>query len=141
MNNSQFNPNSQAQYSKSDLNADFKGLKFAATAGATTSGDLLLSHDYLIDGAIFFAKGAAMGDYVNFKIIDKDNVMGYGANTVLGQYVTTWYINPDSTFQADMKSIYPAKIFSGLYLRMDYISTGGTNVDVIINYKLHKVLW
>lgn len=141
MNNSQFAPTTQAQYSSKDLNADFQGFKFTATAGTTTTGDFKILDDSLIDGAVVLAKNTALGDKVNLQVIDIDNVKGYGANVVLGQYVTNWYINPDSTFQVDLKSAYPAKIFAGLYLRVVYTSVGANNIDFLINYKLHKVLW
>jgi hypothetical protein len=141
MQGSKYKPASDKEYSANDLNADFQGHKFTATAGQTTSSDYQVLNDCLIDGAMVFAKSAAIGDKVTFQIIDKDNVMGLGANTVLGQYVTDWYINPDSTFQADFKSAYPAKLIYGLYLRTVYDSTGANDVTFIINYKLHKILW
>lgn len=141
MNNSQFAPTSSSQYSSKDLNADYQGFKFTATANSVSTGDFKILNDSLIDGGVVFAKNTAMGDKVTLQVVDVDNVMGYGANVVLGQYVTNWYINPDSTFQVDFKSAYPAKIFTGLYLRVLYTSVGNNNVDFIINYRLHKVLW
>lgn len=141
MNNSQYAPTTGTQYSSKDLNADFQGFKFTATAGVTTTGDYKILNDSLIDGAVVLVKNSALGDKVTLQVIDIDNIIGYGANVVLGQYVTNWYINPDSTFQVDLKSAYPAKILAGLYLRVSYTSVGANNVDFLINYKLHKILW
>jgi hypothetical protein len=141
MNNSQYAPTSSSQYSSKDLNANFKGNLFSATAGNVTNNDMLISDDHLIDGATLICINAAIGDKMTMQVVDKDNVMGYGANVVLGQYVTDWYVNPNESKQLDFQSAYPAKIYTGLYLRLIYTSTGSTNVDVIVNYRLHKILW
>lgn len=134
-------PISIVEYGAKDLNAALRGTKFVATAGTDTSNDLLISDDSLIDGAIVHVIGAVLGDKLKCQVIDKDNVLGAGANYVAGQYVTDWYINPEKTEQLDYQCQYPAKIYAGLYLRVIYTSVGGANVDVICNYKLHKVLW
>jgi hypothetical protein len=138
---SKYAPGSEKEYSAKDLNANFKGILFTATAGTTTTSDLLVSDDSLIDGAKLIVIGATIGDKGTLQVIDKDNVLGYGANTVLGQYVTDWYMNPNDSNQLDSKSAYPAKIFGGLYLRMIYTSVGPSDVNIILNYKLHKILW
>lgn len=142
MQNSKYAPLSRNEYSKNDLNANFKGCKFTATKNSTTSYDMLISDDHLADGASVFVLNAAIGDKLTLQVIDIDNVLGYGANVVLGQYVTDWYINPSASSQGEFTSMYPAKILAGLYLRKIYTSVGTeTDPTVVINYKLHKVLW
>jgi hypothetical protein len=142
MQGSKYAPNSFHEYSSKDLNANFRGNKFVATKNTTTNNDMQITDDCLIDGAVLIVLGGVIGDKITAQVIDKDNIFGYGANTVLGQYVTDWYINPQESFQLDFNSTYPAKLFTGLYLRIVYTSIGTENdVDVIINYKLHKVLW
>jgi hypothetical protein len=141
MNNSKYAPTSNREYGSKDLNTNLKGVLFTATAGQTTTNDLQITDDHLIDGAIIITNGAALGDKLSCQVIDKDNIMGYGANTVLGQYATDWYIDPESTRQLNYESIYPAKLFAGLYLRIVYTSVGGSDVNVIANYRLHKILW
>lgn len=128
------------EYGAKDLNAALRGDLFQAVAGENTTRDLLITDDSLVDGAIVHVINSALGDKLKCQVIDKDNIFGYGANTVLGQYVTDWYINPAKTEQLDFTCPYPAKIYAGLYLRVVYISVGTNNVDVIVNYKLHKVL-
>lgn len=139
--NTKYAPTHYDQYSSKDLNASFKGTKFVATAGQTTNNDLLISDDMLIDGGMLVALSSNLGDKVNLQVIDKDNILGYGANTVLGQYMTDWYMNPDTSTQINFQNTYPAKLYAGLYLRVIYVSTGQTDVDVLVNYRLHKVLW
>lgn len=139
--NTKYAPTHYDQYSSKDLNANFKGTKFTANAGQTTNNDLLISDDMLIDGGMLVALNSTLGDKVNLQVIDKDNILGYGANTVLGQYMTDWYMNPDASTQINFQNTYPAKLYAGLYLRVVYISVGQTDIDVIVNYRLHKVLW
>lgn len=139
--NTKYAPTHYDQYSAKDLNASFKGMQFTAVAGQTTTSDMAISDDMLIDGGMLIALNATLGDKVNFQVIDKDNVMQLGANTVLGQYVTDWYMNPQESIQLNFENTYPAKLYAGLYLRVVYISVGQNNVDVLVNYRLHKVLW
>jgi hypothetical protein len=141
MNNSKYAPLSSVQYSSKDLNAAHKGMKFSANASTQTVQDMQITDDVLIDGAVLITINAALGDKASFQVIDKDNVLGMGTNVVLGQYITDWYINPSETKQLEFSSIYPAKVFAGLYLRAIYDSVGSQAVDVIVNYKLHKILW
>jgi hypothetical protein len=136
-----FAPSNSLEYGSKSLNADMRGVLFTATAGTSTSNDLLVSNDSLIDGAILIVIGASLGDTLTAQVVDVDNMLGYGAGTVLGQYLTSWYMNPNESFQLEFTSPYPAKLFGGLYLRMTYTSVGSSDVSVIINYKLHKVLW
>ena len=138
---SKYAPMSRSEYSKNDLNANFRGVKFDAAAGTTTTHDFKLDDDNLVDGASVFVLNAAIGDTLTLQVIDKDNVLGFGANVVLGQYVTEWFINPASASQGEFTSVYPAKIFGGLYLRKIYSSVGEVAPTVVVNYKLHKVLW
>ncbi len=139
--NTQFAPTNTDQYSAKDLNASHKGTKFTAIAGQATSHDLAITDDVLIDGGVLVVLNGVIGDKITFQVVDIDNIKGYGANTVLGQYKTDWYINPQESVQLDFTSRYPAKVFAGLYLRVVYTSTGSNNLDVIVNYKLQKVLW
>jgi hypothetical protein len=140
--NSKYAPMSKSEYSKVDLNANYTGNKFTASKNSTTTNDFLISDDNLVDGAVLTVLDAVSGDHVTFQVIDKDNVLGYGVNVVLGQYVTNWYMDPQSSKQMDLSSSYPAKIFGGLYLRTIYVSVG-EDVDptVIVNFKLQKILW
>jgi hypothetical protein len=138
---SKCSPSNFKEYSAKDLNTQLYGTKFVATAGTTTNNDFYITDDCLIDGAVFVTINSALGDYIDCQVVDVDNILGYGAGTVLGQYVYNWYVNPNETFQFNYESKYPAKIFGGLYLRFSYVSVGTTNVDIIVNYTLHKVLW
>lgn len=142
MNNSQYSPTAKSGYSSKDLNVDFKGAKFDITVNSESDNDFLVTDDSIFDGMTLDVLNSTLGDKVSFQIVDKDNILGYGANVVLKQFATDIYITPTLTRQVDHDSSYPAKIYAGLYLRIKYTSTSTvTTPTVIVRYKLHKILW
>lgn len=143
MQGSKATPKNRKDYSSADLNVNLIGTKFESSLSGTTVHDIKINDDMIIDGAVIIVIGSALGDKITCQVVDKDNVMGYGVNVILGQYVTDWYLNPSATFQLNYESEYPAKIYAGLYLRTVYsaIGTGSIAANIIVNYKLHKILW
>lgn len=129
------------QFASDNVHSNNQGLMATATAGAVTNIDLPLTDDHFITGGVMRTLNAAFGDVATFQVVDKDNVIGYGAGAVLGQYVTNWYMRSDSQEQINENIPYPAKIPAGLYLRIVYTSVGTTDVTVSIMYRLHKVLY
>lgn len=136
-----FKPQSKLEYTSDALNTNLKGINFTALSNQVTTYDFLITEDSLIDGVQFHCLGANLKDKVTFQVVDKNNVLGLGLNKVLGQYITDWYVNPQITEQLNYASDYPAKILSGIYLRVFYTSTGTAPVEVLCNFRLHKVLW
>lgn len=112
-----------------------------AALNTTTPFDLKLDHDTLVLGAEVVVSNATLGDYLTFQVIDKDNVLGYGANFVAGEYVKKRGLAP-IFYQSQIQCRFPAKPKAGLYLRTIYTSVGtvGNNPEVIINYDLNMVL-
>lgn len=129
------------QFSSLNVNGNHQGVIGTATAGTTTTIDYKLLDDAFLVGGILLTKGATFGDSVTFQVIDIDNVIGYGANVVLGQYISNWYMREDSQSQVNEISSYPAKVLANLYLRIRYTSIGGSNVSVAVNYRLQKALF
>jgi hypothetical protein len=132
---------------ETDMNGDSvrfrgKGIAFTATAGATTT------HTYkphatemvLIDGTQLILKNHVDGDYVDFELVDVDNVLGYGAGVVLDTFGETWWVVEGQINQGLLRFVYCAGIIPGLYIRVKYTSVGGTNVSVRLNLFLHKPL-
>lgn len=143
MQNSKYDPASIAQFSKLDLNANFQGECFSPTKGANTNCDFLITDDHVIDGGRLITTNVILGDAIDAQIIDKDNVMGLGANTVLKTFITDWPLYPGSNIW-DFNVNYPAKIFHGLYIRIIYKSIAGLldpEPKMSVGYRLHKVLW
>lgn len=106
----------------------------SATANATTNVDYLIPDTYIIYGAELIYKDANFGDYVAFQIIDKDNVLGYGANFVVNEWVKKWYVDP-STTRWVVKSQLGNTLPEGLYIRLKYSNVSLLNaVSVKINF-------
>src|SRR5574343_943736 len=116
MQNSTFDPQNVYDYQKSKLNKDAKGASTTITAGQTATLDLTLTDDSLITGGNLICVGQAQGDYCHLQV-----TMG---ETVLSQYVTDWFIDPNSSSQKTPIVYYPAKLPAGLTLRLVYVSTG-----------------
>lgn len=128
-------------FSSKNVNSNGDAVKGTATALSTTSIDLKMLDDNFITGAILIASGVTFGDYVQFQVVDVDNVLGYGVNTILGTYINKWYLKSDRQEQFNESLVYPAKLPALVYLRLKYTSTGTTPVEVAINYRLHKALY
>lgn len=135
--NTTYNPTNTGDLEKSKLNFDGQGVTQTITAGQTQNVDLTLTNDCLITGAWLIINNGNFGDSCNFQVVDTTGIYA-PAGTVLSQFITNWYLPTTIDDQFDIP--YPAKIYSGLTIRLVYTSTGSTNVSVIINYKLHKVL-
>lgn len=126
----------------SDMTADKlkfrgKGISFTALAGQTTSYDYKLTQARLIDGTQLILKDHANGDSIKFQVVDVDNILGYGAGTVLDEFATDWYVASDKQDQGETRLPYSAEIVANLYIRLVYVSTGGTNVSVKCNLFAH----
>jgi hypothetical protein len=128
------------QFASDLVHANNQGVSGNATAGVVSSIDLKLTDDHFVTGGVLRTLNSAFGDSVTFQVVDVDNVIGYGAGTVLGQYATSVYMRSDSQEQINENIPYPAKIPAGLYLRIVYTSVGTTDVTVTMMYRLHKIL-
>jgi hypothetical protein len=132
--NTKFDPPNLNYFDKTKMNKDARGVSATVTAGTTVSLDYTLADDILLaGGTTFLAKGGAQGDTVDFQVVHP--VAG-----VLNQFISNWYVNPDVTDQTVPPSNYPAKLFSGLILRIVYHSTGASDVWIAVNYNMEKVL-
>jgi hypothetical protein len=141
--NSLFAPLKMADCGSSDVIANFQGKQFSPVKGVNTDCDFKVDDDNLLDGGRLIVTNSLVGDSVDAHIVDIDNIMGYGANTILRTFVSSWPVAPGTTVW-DFSAAYPAKIKGGLYIRIVYKSVAAesdTAPVVAIGYKLHKVLW
>ena len=139
--NSTANPRKIEQFDSDMVHVNNQGTISTATAGTTTNIDIKLTDDHCLTGGTLRTYGSVFGDYVIFQVVDVDNILGYGAGAVLGQYCTKWYMRSDAQEQINENTHYPAKIPAGLYLRITYVSIGTTDVQVAIMYRLHKLMY
>jgi len=107
---------------------------------SVSSLDLKITEDnvYLNGGEILY-QDAVWGDYITMQVVDIDNVLGYGANTVLKEYIHKRYIHPE--LKSDEVCLpYAGMAPKNTYLRLKYTSVGTTNdVKVAANYYLHEM--
>lgn len=127
----------------SELDADkakfkLQGFKGTMSVNATTNLDWKFPEDRWVSGAILLAQGTHWGDKICLQIIDIDNALGYGANTVLDEYVTDFYLVTDTEFQVQIESSYVALIPANVYLRVKYTNTSVLDpVEVALNLISH----
>jgi hypothetical protein len=75
---------------------------------------------------------------MSLRVVDVDNILGYGPNVILSEFVTGWCVDTSRQNQGIFTAGYPAKIPANLYLHLVYVSTGATNVTLRCNLFLHK---
>lgn len=109
-----------------------------AAFGETTNFDYYIDEERWINAVELILKDQAWGDYVKLQVVDKDNILGYGANVVLDTFGDNWNLTTDQERQGPYPAQFPARLYAGLYARLVYVSTGGTNVKVKVNYYLYK---
>ena len=116
-----------------------KGYIGTATAGTSTDIDFAVgAEDRYIDGVRILLSNHADGDTMDFKVVDVDNVLGYGAGVVLKQFGYTWNVDYENSDQGMNFYNFLAKINAGLYVRITYNSAGVSNVTVKANVRMFK---
>jgi len=136
-----------------DLNADTcmlnaQGISGTAIAGTATNIDLHITDDHIFTGMTVMANSSAFGDTLTLQVVDKDSLLAnipgistmYPNYPVLRQFGTNLCIVSDAQTKLTKEGTYPAKVIAGLYIRIIYTSVGSINVDLSVNYELHKVL-
>lgn len=136
-----YKPLKNEDFNANALNFKGQGASGSCTAGNTANVDLKIEGgDFVLTGGFIILKGHTFGDTVKQQVIDKDNVMGYGANFVLNEFVSNWYVSESSQAQSMIVPGYPAKVLQNLYLRVVY-NCPSSNVSVAVNYLLHKIMF
>lgn len=118
------------------------GHLYDVTAGATNIFDELITTEQQLRGGWYemMDTNAAIGDYIEESVIDKDDVLGYfsaygytvGVDVLeLKKYVETEYINP---LQIGNRQVFQANstfaIVAGLYTRTVYRSVGTVDLKL-----------
>ena len=122
------------------LAPNWQGYLYTATAGATNIFDEVVTVERRLRGGWYelFDSNAVAGDYVEFAVVDKDDVLGLF--TMLGltvgedvlelrKYVRKEYVNPTLAGRQDFQGNSAFHVIEGLYLRSIYVSTGSNNVQ------------
>jgi hypothetical protein len=94
-----------------------------AEANSTTDIDYKMTGNYIIYGAEMLYDRALHGDSIQFQIIDKDNILGYGAGLVVHNWIVKWYIDSHANSMRQL-SDFGGTVLKDLYIRLKY-----TNID------------
>jgi hypothetical protein len=116
--------------------ARFKGL-FLSASGINTDTmlDYEITDQIYVHGGWFWTSGGACGDYLEFAVVDKNDVLGYFSNfgltsgvdvLELGKYVETCYVSPDGTDMCHLQSPTIAPVAAGLFFRIKAHTTTST---------------
>ncbi|TAK59553.1 hypothetical protein [Methylobacter sp.] len=115
-------PVQTTDFRKYDKNAWLKGWKHSPVAGATSEFNQKFDKDVWIWGGSYHVSGSHVDDYIEFEVVDIDNVLGFGVGVVLDRYVESEPVVDGYRF--DMRMEDGAYIMIGLYLRIRYVSFG-----------------
>jgi len=124
-----------------DLKMYAKAFNFTAHADSTTTYDYPLDDTYLLRGINFISDNALLGDYIQIQLVDKDNLLGLGANHLIKILVEKAWVTP--TINGGLiftKNIFtPQLSVAGLYLRVSYTNTSAlSGVNLYVNLDLYK---
>lgn len=116
-----------------------KSFKYDITPNTTNTFDEKFTFSVFLYGGIYELIGNINdGDYVEISIVDKDNILGYGANTVLATFIEQEFINSEKKF-SEITSEGGQQIPAGIYLRAKYVSVDSANAPkLIIRYKMRR---
>jgi len=118
-------------YSATDK-ARFRGFLYTASPGTATF-DHQLEDNIRLRGGHYWVKGSSAGDSLSFQVVDVDNILGSGAGTVVTEYVSNLPVAPWD-HQRELLSPTAAEIPAGLYLRVVYVNTGMSPVNLGVDY-------
>lgn len=115
----------------------FRGSSFSDTVTANTTKDIdyKIAQERYINGGRLLVSNIGNDDKITFQVVDKDNVLGYGANVVLDEFIKDYFI--PTTGNLEVRLDYPARIVANLYLRLKYTSTHQDGCSVKCNLYLH----
>jgi hypothetical protein len=117
----------------------FEGFSGVGIKNTTTNIDYKITGNKRMAGLKVFLKNQQWGDTVALQLIDKDNILGYGAEFVLREFASNWNIDTQNEAQNIEFTGYLSDILNGFYLRAIYTSVGTTDdVLVKVNLYLHE---
>ena len=138
MQNSTLTLEKSDEFTRDNVDYNGQGVQATATAGASTNIDYKLLDDCFLSGGQLFVKNAKFGDSVTLQVVDKDNVLGFGAGVVLKQFITNYALRDDQEEQYNQDLPNVSKVIAGLYLRLIYNSVGTIAPSVEMNLHLYK---
>jgi hypothetical protein len=106
---------------------------FEADLDTETVHDHVLTKEWYFKSGVMEVDNFARGDFMAMQIVDKDNLLGLGAEAVLSEYVGKWFIMSGPNYLTN--EVTGKLPVPGLYLRFKYtsVATSGSKPHVYIN--------
>ena len=131
------------------LTTIWKGHLYVAQPSSLNIYDEVVTTQLKLRGGWYkvLCNSSNIGDYIEFAIVDKDNVLGlfaYFGLTVgvdvleLKKFVRTEYVNPLCKDRQDFQSGGASEVMAGLYFRTYYYNTGTSAVNFSVTEKYHE---
>lgn len=115
-----------------------KSFDYDTEANDTAEYSEAFSEDVYIYGGEYIVEGDVNdGDYLEIMITDEDNILGYGAGTVLNKFIETEYISAEQRFRS-ISSTDGSLVPEGFYLTAKYVAVGSSAPRFIVRYYLRK---
>lgn len=133
------------------LTTVWKGYLYTASAGSLNFFDEEVTSQLVLRGGwyeIIDKDKVNVGDYLEFSIIDKNDVLGlfalYGLTVgvdvlELKKFVRTEYVNPNPAGIPDFTAQGASPVTAGLFMRVSYMNTGAEDVRFKITEKYHEI--
>lgn len=124
--------------------AQFQGFLVQASGlDVDTIVDYKIEREIYVKGGWFWTDQGNIGDYGEFSVVDKDNILGLhtfygltpGVDVIeLGKYVSSQYLNPNGHDWCALEPPNVANVVSGLYMRTKIHTTGEKPVNMGVTY-------
>lgn len=123
-----------------NLSPDVNAFNFTSSGNGTTTFNWKIpNHEYLAEIGGFFT-GQTAGDYIQVNVVDVDNILGFGANTILSTPVTKYWVNPTANQLQTIAVGYPVFMLQNLYIQILYTSSNIlSSVSVHVNVAANRV--
>jgi len=110
-----------------------RSIRFTATANSTTAHYFVMDESLAFRGGYIYSTGQ-LGDHIRLTVVDKDNLLGYGSDLELKEYIKDLSVFPNTAatvLDVNVSSLIPA----GLYFKIYYTNTHATiDAKVAINF-------
>lgn len=123
----------QSPYAFSGEKTRFTGYLYSCSPGTNIFQEKL-NQSIKLQGGYYWVQNPFLGDNVSLAVVDVDNILGYGPNVVLSEYVKQMPIAPWN-HQQEIEASTAALIASGLYLQLKYENNGASTVNFGVTYR------
>lgn len=143
------NPVFAPTFENVNMDVRWEGALYTATAGAQSMFDRPIVTELKLRGGWYelLDNNPVVGDYIEFSIVDKDNVLGLfaplglivGTDVLeLAKFVKTDYISPIDHGRQGFIARSAFDVMGGLYFRTTYHSTGANDVKIKVVFHTYE---